>query len=231
MARDQAAAAVFSLWLKNLKQRMLLDRFKDAGDNVVQLEVLRGYVAGVTPLQIKRMLMSGEREWCGGDAGAQRCAELADASLHDALKELDKWQGDESRWQWGELPQAPSQPLPSSDVTRPDRVFGRRIPSPGSENSVDVAASRYKPMKGFEQTFGAVFRQVMSLAPGEGRHRYMNSTGQSGNPLSRHFDDMLEPFNRVEFFALRAPVATPAGAAGGDVLTLTPSAPVQGARQ
>ncbi|PDX85449.1 hypothetical protein CHR60_14945, partial [Faecalibacterium prausnitzii] len=83
MARDQAAAAVFSLWLKNLKQRMLLDRFKDAGDNVVQLEVLRGYVAGVTPLQIKRMLMSGEREWCGGDAGAQRCAELADASLHD----------------------------------------------------------------------------------------------------------------------------------------------------
>ncbi|BAV99509.1 penicillin acylase family protein [Lysobacter enzymogenes] len=231
MARDQAAAAVFSLWLKNLKQRMLLDRFKDAGDNVVQLEVLRGYVAGVTPLQIKRMLMSGEREWCGGDAGAQRCAELADASLHDALKELDKWQGDESRWQWGELHQATFQHLPFSDVNLLDRVFGRRIPSPGSENSVDVAASRYKPMKGFEQTFGAVFRQVMSLAPGEGRHRYMNSTGQSGNPLSRHFDDMLEPFNRVEFFALRAPVATPAGAAGGDVLTLTPSAPVQGARQ
>ncbi|SDW73651.1 penicillin acylase family protein [Lysobacter enzymogenes] len=231
MARDQAAAAVFSLWLKNLKQRMLLDRFKDAGDNVVQLEVLRGYVAGVTPLQIKRMLMSGEREWCGGDAGAQRCAELADASLHDALKELDKWQGDESRWQWGELHQATFQHLPFSDVNLLDRVFGRRIPSPGSENSVDVAASRYKPMKGFEQTFGAVFRQVMSLAPGEGRHRYMNSTGQSGNPLSRHFDDMLEPFNRVEFFALRAPAATPAGAAGGDVLTLTPSAPVQGARQ
>ncbi|MET4729773.1 penicillin amidase [Lysobacter enzymogenes] len=230
MARDQAAAAVFSLWLKNLKQRMLLDRFKDAGDNVVQLEVLRGYVAGVTPLQIKRMLMSGEREWCGGDAGAQRCAELADASLHDALKELDKWQGDESRWQWGELHQATFQHLPFSDVNLLDRVFGRRIPSPGSENSVDVAASRYKPMKGFEQTFGAVFRQVMSLAPGEGRHRYMNSTGQSGNPLSRHFDDMLEPFNRVEFFALRAPAAAPAGAAGGDVLTLTPSAPVQGAR-
>lgn len=231
MARDQAAAAVFSLWLKNLKQRMLLDRFKDAGDNVVQLEVLRGYVAGVTPLQIKRMLMSGEREWCGGDAGAQRCAELADASLHDALKELDKWQGDESRWQWGELHQATFQHLPFSDVNLLDRVFGRRIPSPGSENSVDVAASRYKPMKGFEQTFGAVFRQVMSLAPGEGRHRYMNSTGQSGNPLSRHFDDMLEPFNRVEFFALRAPAAAPAGATGGDVLTLTPSAPVQGARQ
>lgn len=226
MARDQAAAAVFSLWLKNLKQRMLLDRFKDAGDNAVQLEVLRGYVAGVTPLQIKRMLMSGEREWCGGDAGAQRCAALAQASLHDALKELDKWQGDESRWQWGELHQATFQHLPFSDVNLLDRVFGRRIPSPGSENSVDVAASRYKPMKGFEQTFGAVFRQVMSPAPGEGRHRYMNSTGQSGNPLSRHFDDMLEPFNRVEFFALRAPAA----ASGGDVLTLTPSAPVQGAR-
>jgi len=234
MARDQGAAAVFSLWLKNLKQRMLLDRFKDAGDNLAQLEVLRGYVAGVTPLQIKRMLTSGERDWCGGAGGAQRCAELAQGSLQDAIKELDKWQGDESRWQWGEMHQATFQHLPFSDVNLLDRVFGRRIASGGSENSVDVAASRYKPMKGFEQTFGAVFRQVMSLAPGEGRHRYMNSTGQSGNPLSRHFDDMLEPFNRVEFFALREPAAATAGAAGargGEVLTLTPSAPAQEGRQ
>jgi len=228
MAQGQASAAVFNLWVKNLKQRLLLDRLKDAGDNSAQIEVLRGYVAGVTPLQIKRMLLSGDQSWCddrGAPAGP-RCAGLARTSLDEALKELDKWQGNESSWQWGTVHQAKFHHVPFSEVNLLDRVFGRRIPSPGSENSVDVAASRYKPMEGFEQTFGAVFRQVMSLAPRDGKHSYMNSTGQSGNPLSRHFDDMLEPFNRVEFFALREHTATTE-----PILTLSPSAPTKEGRQ
>ncbi|UXI66210.1 penicillin acylase family protein [Tahibacter amnicola] len=229
MAQEQAPAAVFNLWVKNLKQRMLLDRFKDAGDNRAQVDVLRSYVAGVTPLQIKHMMMSGNPEWCGSPVAPDipRCAGLARAALDDALQELRKWQGDERHWQWGAVHQASFRHLPFSDVNLLDRLFARRIASAGSENSVDVAASRYKPMEGFEQTFGAVFRQVMSLAPKDARHSYMNSTGQSGNPLSPHFDDMLEPFNRVAFFALREPVA----AATTSVLTLTPAVPTQEGRQ
>lgn len=225
MAQGQASAAVFNLWVKNLKQRLLLDRFKDAGDDGAQMEVLRGYIGGVTPLQIKRMMMSADQGWCDDRSAAadSRCAALALTTLDEALNELDKSQGDARDWQWGALHRATFQHLPFSEVNLLDRVFGRRIPSAGSENSVDVAASRYKPMEGFEQTFGAVFRQVMSLAPHNARHAYMNSTGQSGNPLSEHFDDMLEPFNRVEFFAMREPGATTATT----VLTLSPTAPVQ----
>ena len=33
---------------------------------------------------------------------------------------------------------------------------------------------------------------------------YMNSTGQSGNLLSRHYDDMVEPFAKVQFVPLNA---------------------------
>jgi len=232
MAQGQTPAAVFSLWVKNIKQRLLLDGFKDSGDNSVQMEVLRGYVAGVTPLQVKRMLISSDPGRCGnrsgvgtgsGGAGGSNCAELVQASLNDALEELEKWQGDQNNWKWGELHRARFQHLPFSDVNLLDDVFGRRISSPGSENSVNVAAGHYRPMKGFEQTFGAVFRQVMSLAPRDGRHSYMNSTGQSGNPLSDHFDDMLEPFNRVEFFILREPAANPVEPR----LILTPSEPVK----
>jgi penicillin amidase len=226
MGRDQASAAVFNLWVKSLKQRMLLDRFKDAGDNAAQMEVLRGYVAGVTPLQIKRMLMSGDQDWCDETSGiVPRCAELVKMSLDDAFRELERLQGAEKNWQWGAIHQSTFQHVPFSEINLLDRVFGRRISSPGSENSVNVAVSRYRPMEGFEQTFGAVFRQVMSLAPLEGRHSYMNSTGQSGNPLSSHFDDMLEPFNRGEFHVLREP------APNGPVLTLTPVAQRSGTTQ
>jgi penicillin amidase len=122
--------------------------------------------------------------------------------------------------------QATFRHLPYSDVNLLDRVFGRRIPSAGSENTVNAAGVSYKPMKGFEQTFGAVFRQTISLKPDAGLHRYMNSTGQSGNPLSPHFDDMLEPFNRVKFFVLREP----ANDTGLPVLVLVPSAPAREGR-
>ncbi len=214
---------LFNLWVKNLKRRMLLDRLERYGDDGAQIEVLRAYVDGITPLQIKRMLTSGDRGWCDGpqekNARADsRCGALVQAALTDALRELAKW-GDYGRSD--AMQQATFRHLPFSDVNLLDRIFGRRIASAGSENSVNVAAGRYKPMEGFEQTFGAVFRQVISLAPGNGSHHYMNSTGQSGNPASTHFDDMIEPFNRVEFALLRKPEQGTAES----VLTLIPPTP------
>jgi penicillin amidase len=56
------------------------------------------------------------------------------------------------------------------------------------------------------------------MAPQRSEHLYMASTGQSGNVLSPHYDDMIEPFRDVRL--LRMPVP---GAAGARVLTLTPA--------
>jgi len=33
-------------------------------------------------------------------------------------------------------------------------------------------------------------------------HLYMNSTGQSGNVLSAHYDDMVKPFRDVRYYVL-----------------------------
>jgi penicillin amidase len=33
-------------------------------------------------------------------------------------------------------------------------------------------------------------------------HFYMNSTGQSGNVLASHYDDMIKPFRDVQYFVL-----------------------------
>jgi penicillin amidase len=223
---DQSQAAVFNLWVQNIKRHMLLDRLKNSGNDSAQIEVLRTYFAEVTPLQIKRMLTSDDHRWCGDRQAApgRRCSTLVRTSLNDALREFSKWRSGEQGQ--GPMYQATFRHLPYSDVNLLDRVFGRRIPSAGSENTVNAAGVSYKPMKGFEQTFGAVFRQTISLKPDAGLHRYMNSTGQSGNPLSPHFDDMLEPFNRVKFFVLREP----ANDTGLPVLVLVPSAPAREGR-
>ena len=206
MAGDQAPAALFSMWLKTLKDQLLLDPMRRSTGSDAQMAVLRAYVAGVTPTQVRRMMESGA--WCtSGKASAKpNCVDIASIALDDAVAQLQRLQGGRGAWRWDAIHKATFRHLPFSDVHFLDHIFGRSIPSPGSENSVDVAGSQYKDKEGFEQNFGAVFRQVISMAPG-GRHDYMNSTGQSGNPLSRHYDDMLHPFNEVSFHSIHEPAA------------------------
>lgn len=204
MAGGQAPAALFSMWLKLLKDRLLLEPMQRIMGSNTQMAELRAYVAGVTPTQVKRIMESGA--WCtsGRTQAEPNCADVASATLDDAVAQLRQQQGRPDSWRWDAIHEARFRHLPFSDVHFLDHIFERRLPSPGSENSVDVAGSRYKEKEGFEQNFGAVFRQVISLAAG-GDQDYMNSTGQSGNPLSRHYDDMLLPFNEVQFHSISKP--------------------------
>jgi penicillin amidase len=217
MGREQVGAAIFNMWLNRLKARLLLNELRGDENNSAQTGVLHGYVNALTPLQIGELMTDASYNWCDDRSAERRksCGDIALESFEEAVAELKKREGRESRWQWGRFHYAVFQHLPFSNVKLLDRVFERRIASAGSENSVDVAAGRYSDSREFEQEFGAVFRQVISPAGAETRHTYMNSTGQSGNPLSSHFDDMLEPFNRVEFFELTYRGAASAGHGGG----------------
>ena len=212
MTREQVPAAIFSMWLSRLRDHLLLDDLKGYENNNTQAGVLRGYVEAVTPLQIGRMMTDPRYDWCDDRSTKAResCADIALISFEEAITELKKRQGKERHWQWGRVHQTVFKHLPFSSVNLLDLVFERRVPGAGSQSTVDVAAGRYSDADGFEQEFGAVFRQVISPGSGKSRHAYMNSTGQSGNPLSRHFDDMLEPFNRVLFFELRDEGPVPA---------------------
>jgi len=227
MDTDQPSATVFNFWLRHLRKRLLLDRIDDEQGAADQLQALRGYVGGVTPVQIRQLLQSGDPAWCGSASkDATGCTGPLQAALDDALRELRKYGSDRSDWAWGTLHRARFNHVPFGDVNLLDRVFSRRLPSPGSENSVNVAGSLYRPMKGYEQNFGAVFRQVMVMGQGGGEHAYMNSTGQSGNPMSPHFDDMLEPFAHAQLYALKQPDA----AAGAMRQTLHAAGGASGAR-
>jgi penicillin G amidase len=227
MTREQIPAAIFNMWLRRLKDHLLLDDLEGYENNSAQTGVLRGYVDAVTTQQIKALMHPGSG-WCDDRSTKHKesCAEIARLSLEEALAELQQRHGSEAHWQWGQLHTTVFKHLPFSSTNVLDHVFERRIAGAGSENSVDVSPSRYSDAKGFEQEFGAVFRQVISLAPGKVRHAYMNSTGQSGNPLSTHFDDMLGPFSRVEFFELH----DAASAANESVLTLRPPGPARGVK-
>ena len=65
-----------------------------------------------------------------------------------------------------------------------------------------VSSSVFRPSEGYLGTLGAGFRQIMQVGPDKSSHLYMNSTGQSANVFSRHYADMVKPFENAEYYSL-----------------------------
>jgi penicillin amidase len=115
------------------------------------------------------------------------------------------------QWRWGDIHETVYAHVPFSSIDAIASIFERRIPSGGSTNTIDVADATYKPSEKYEQTFGAGFRQIVQWGR-DGQepaaHWYMNSTGQSGNVFSKHYDDMIKKFRDGEYFEMSGAAET-----------------------
>jgi penicillin amidase len=119
------------------------------------------------------------------------CPSRLESALDAALAGLSpKLGSDPETWRWGDLHQA-----------RFEHPFWRRVPLIGSlasasievdggNDTINRGASRLAdPDHPFAAVHGASFRGVYDLSD-LGNSRLVLSTGQSGNPLSRHYRDM-----------------------------------------
>ncbi|WP_325279536.1 penicillin acylase family protein [Tahibacter sp.] len=222
MARDSRAATIFNAWMRELRRELLSDDLRGFWNKERESRYMKGVADNVELDTVDRILAGGDSAWCDDQATPARetCDDAIDASLNDALWEVLKFRGDESMgdWAWEDVHETVYRHVPFSDVNVLRSVFERRIGNGGSPDSVNVASFSLDKSRGYVQDFGAGFRQVVALGAGKVEHRYMNSTGQSGNVVSTHYDDMVRPFRDLEFLSL-----DPA-AAGVDTLTLTPAA-------
>ena len=66
----------------------------------------------------------------------------------------------------------------------------------------------------FADRFGPVMRMIVDMAE-PGSARFMVVPGQSGNPLSRHWDDLLTPWRNVDYVRF-------GGDSSGGTLVLSP---------
>jgi penicillin amidase len=130
---------------------------------------------------------------------------LLSRSLNTAIKELKKLRGsDMDSWRWGDVHQTLYKHSPFSNVSALAPMFERRVSSGGSPDAINVADATYHESIGYEQTFGPGFRQIIQIRDASARHIYiyMNSTGQSGNVLGKHYDDMVKPFRDARYYVL-----------------------------
>ncbi|MDN2715181.1 penicillin acylase family protein [Janthinobacterium sp. SUN120] len=202
MAADSQPAAIFNVWTRHLRKRLLGDKLQQYWNRPEQGGYLRSLDQQMGTRALRQALAECRTVW--RPATAAGCDGLLQPALQAALDEIGKITGSRSMadWRWGAL-QRGVYAHPSQDTWRPfNGLFERGTAQGGSPNTVNAADSIFIDRQGFEQRTGGSFRQVFSLGEGGIVHEFMNSTGQSGNVASRHYADMVEPFSRLEYTRL-----------------------------
>ena len=169
---DSHAAALFYVWLENLRHRIADDEFRRK----------RPYFPRTA---LERVLDRGGGAWV--DDIRTPKVETLDDQLGAAMREAIATVGAQT---WGELHVTQiNHPLGVSAAL--NRALGLNIgpfPNGGSGNTVDVAGygARTPP---FVNSYGPSQRHVVDLGDVDGDGGFVIPTGQSGVPTSRHYRD------------------------------------------
>lgn len=201
-AADSIGATVYHAWVQQLRLHLFADDLKPHWGNPALKQRMQQLTADTPVPGIRAALASTEFDWCdrGDTTEHESCDRILLDALTDAEYQLSKLLGsDIDDWQWGNAHQAIYRHRPFSSIKGLDFLFERRAPRGGSPNSINLSEFRFDAKDGYVQQVGAAFRQVIQFPQGGARHLYANSTGQSGNVMSAHYDDMVEAFSVGEF--------------------------------
>lgn len=209
MQQDSPAAALFFVWSRHLGERLFSGPLPTFWNKTRERNALDKLIVNAGYDRILAALTDPGNGWCE-EAGERSCTSIIRSALDDALTELARSSGsDPSKWSWGGIHYTYYAHTPFSKITSIAPWFERRVPNGGSPNSIDVANAMYQESDGYRQTFGAGFRQIMQPgSDGVFRDWLMNSTGQSGNVLSKHYADMVVPFRNVDYTEMKQPLAS-----------------------
>jgi penicillin amidase len=181
---DSAPAALYEVWLGIVTR-------ETAALNVPQS--VRSIAEGWDPYQLANFLDDPSRR--GRDAQVA----MLRTSLHEAWGEMEKLQGPEpARWSWGQLHKVRFRhPLDQVPDAAAVMDLGR-VARPGDEYTVN--ATGY-PEDSFDQVSGASYREILDLADWD-HSVAVNVPGQSGQPGSPHYSDLLPLWSEGKYFPL-----------------------------
>ena len=207
MDGNRVEPLLFIAWLRAFAHDLFFTRLGAAAS---------GYW-GLRP-QVVAAVLSGHPEWCAAPhSAAEGCDALLRRSLDAALAELQEAYGsDIAQWQWWRAHHAIfANPVLSRIPVLRD-WFDIRVPAGGGFDTVNRGVTTiHDDAHPFDQTFGAGLRIITDLAaPAESR--MITVPGQSGNPLSPHFADLVGRWQKFDYL-------TPGRALAVATLTLEPA--------
>jgi penicillin amidase len=186
--RDSAAAALYEVWLQIVTRETM---------NLAVPSAARTMIEDWSPHQVLDFLEGINHQ--GIDTLVVTRDVMLRKSLEEAWSAMERLQGpDPAKWSWGQLHlvrlRHPVNQTPNA-ATVTD--LGP-VPRPGDEYTVN--ATGYSGSS-FDQVSGASYREILDLSDWD-HSVAVNAPGQSGQPGSPHYSDLLAPWSEGKYFPL-----------------------------
>ncbi|WP_119458278.1 penicillin acylase family protein [Rhodospirillaceae bacterium SYSU D60014] len=194
MDRTRPEPLIFLTWLGEANRRIFTDE-------------LGVFYADYGPWNLEKVgsVLDTEESWCDNIAteAEETCPEQFAAALDDAQAALAEAYGDDpGEWRWGEAHQAHF-PHP---VLEAAPVIGRWLETPvatdGDSYTLNRGTPRIRPGSvTYPHVHGPGLRAVFDFADLD-HSQFIIATGQSGNPLSPHYADLVPRWRDGEFLTI-----------------------------
>ncbi len=197
MDRDRPAPLIFTAWLQELDRRVFA---AELGPLYADFARWNGNGAGALLAGFSRP----QRDWCGLAALAAQpaCQAALGPSLEAAVAALaEAYGGDPDSWRWGDAHRARfAHPL-LDRISVVGDLAASTVETDGDDFTVNRGTALPAPSLRFPHVHGASLRAVFDLADLD-RSLFMIPGGQSGNPLSAHFTDLVDPWRDGVFVTI-----------------------------
>jgi penicillin amidase len=195
---DSAGQVIFEQWFYELVPTIVGD---DLGPLVTK--DYRSRFSFATRFLVRTLTDPQAAAWCDDvkSPTVETCDDAVTTALGRAIAELTRRLGsDIGRWRWDAVHPAvfPHGGLDSLSTLRP--FLSRSVPNGGDWSTVNVGPVDVD--RPFEQHTVPGYREVIDLSPGNDS-RFLTDVGQSGHPLSRHYDDFLPDWRAVKHRKMR----------------------------
>ena len=202
-------------WLRALQDRLVRDEIGPLADSFTHPE----------PLFLERVYrnIGGASVWCDviQSAAVETCPEIARIALDEALLGLvERFGGNLESWRWGDAHQATHDHPVLGGVSGLKYFVNIRQSTSGGDTTLMRGRTKGTGENPYLTVHAGAYRGVYDFADPDSSV-FILSTGQSGHPLSRFYDDMSELWRRGEYIPMSLdPELARAGAVG--VTTLAP---------
>ncbi|WP_281982093.1 penicillin acylase family protein [Thalassorhabdomicrobium marinisediminis] len=204
---------IYSAWLRALQDRLIRD----------ELGPLAREFTHVEPLFIDRVYRdtAGASVWCDvlQSAPVETCSDIARMALDDALIWIDETYGGAlESLRWGDAHEATHDHPVLGEAPVLSWFVNIRQSTSGGDNTLMRGRTSGAPGAPFRNVHAAAYRGVYDFADPDSSV-FIISTGQSGHPLSRHYDDLGDLWRRGEYIPMSLdPALARGGAVGVTVL-------------
>jgi penicillin G amidase len=195
LRRESSEATLYEVWFQQARLALGERFWKERSGH---LQKLSGSYAALPADTALRILTNPDEDLFGENPLASRDQVLAD-TLRSAHKELEKLLGpDASQWSWGKLHTVHFRHALDEQPGVKDLLDLGPLSRPGDQDTVN-ATGAYGDS--WEQVAGASYREILDTSNWD-QSVAVNTPGQSGQPGSSHYSDLMPLWDAGRYFPL-----------------------------